>query len=108
MIVVADASVLVAELLRTRGRELLRHPDLRVMVAEDQWNETEYELARRVEIISEEGRLTPKQAQQLHEAIQAFMGERVIEIIPRAFYAHREAVARRRVPRDPHDWPQSR
>ena len=50
-------------------------PDLRVAVAEDQWNETEYELARR------------------------------IEIIPRAFYAHREALARRRVPRDPHDWP---
>lgn len=29
MIVVVDASVLVAELLRRRGRELFAHPDLR-------------------------------------------------------------------------------
>lgn len=40
MIVVADARVLVAELLRRRGRELLSRPDLRVVVAEHQWNET--------------------------------------------------------------------
>ncbi|MGH8572732.1 MAG: hypothetical protein ACREX8_09170 [Gammaproteobacteria bacterium] len=33
MIVVADASALVAELLRTRGRALLTHPELRVLVA---------------------------------------------------------------------------
>jgi hypothetical protein len=39
MIVVVDASVLVAELLRRRGRELLRHPELSVVVAEDQWQE---------------------------------------------------------------------
>jgi hypothetical protein len=44
MIVVADASVLVAELLRQRGRDLLSHPDLQVVVAEDQWNETLHEL----------------------------------------------------------------
>ncbi len=61
MIVVADASVLVAELLRQRGRALFARPDLRVVVAEEQWNETEHE--------------------------------------------HQEAVARRRVPRDPNDWP---
>jgi hypothetical protein len=35
MIVVADASVLVAELLRRRGRELLRRPELSVVVAEE-------------------------------------------------------------------------
>ena len=48
MIVVADASVLVAEMLRKKGRELLAHPDLRVVVAEEQWSETEYELNRRI------------------------------------------------------------
>jgi len=47
MIVAADASVLVGELLRTKGRELFRHPALHVVVAEDQWTETEHELARR-------------------------------------------------------------
>jgi hypothetical protein len=44
MIVVADASVLVAELLRQRDRDLLSHPDLQVVVAEDQWDETLHEL----------------------------------------------------------------
>ena len=43
MIVVIDASVLVAELLRLRGRELFAHPNLRAVVAEDQWDEAEHE-----------------------------------------------------------------
>lgn len=58
MIVVADASVLVAELLRRRGRALFAHPDLRVVVTEEQWDETEHELQRRIGIIVEQGRLT--------------------------------------------------
>jgi hypothetical protein len=51
VIVVADASVLVGELLRKRGRELLLHHDLRVLVAEHQWEETEHELSRRLDIL---------------------------------------------------------
>jgi hypothetical protein len=47
MIVVADASVLVAELLRRRGRELLSHPELGVVVAEDQWEEAEHRIKER-------------------------------------------------------------
>jgi hypothetical protein len=48
VIVVADASALVAELLRRRGRALFAHPDLRVVVAEEQWDETQHELLRRI------------------------------------------------------------
>jgi PIN domain len=44
-------------------------------------------------------------AKCLHDDVLALIGERVIEIIPRHLYEHMEAVARRRVPRDPHDWP---
>ncbi len=58
MIVVADASALVAELLRARGRQLLAHPDLRVVVAEQQGDATQLELQRRIDAISEQGRLT--------------------------------------------------
>ena len=105
MIVVADASVLVAELLRARGRALFARLDLRVVVAEEQWDETEHELRRRLAIIVEQGRLTAEQARQLQEAVVALVDDRVIEVIPRTLYAHHEAVARRRVPRDPHDWP---
>jgi len=53
MIVVADASVLVAELLRVRGRELLADPHLRVVVAEEQRDETTHELSRRLALIVE-------------------------------------------------------
>jgi len=105
MIVVADASVLVAELLRQRGRALLSRADLRVVVAEEQWDETEHELARRLAIVVDQGRLTADQAHQLHQAVQALIDDRAIEVIPRTVYADHEATARRRVPRDPRDWP---
>lgn len=59
MIVVADSSVLVAKLHRRRGRELLSHPDLRVVVAEDQWNETEHELEKRLAAVVRQGHLSP-------------------------------------------------
>ncbi len=105
MIVVADASVLVAELLRQRGRALLSRADLRVVVAEEQWDETEHELGRRLALIVEQGRLTAEQAHQLQQAVQALIDDRAIEVIPRTIYAGHEATARRRVPRDPRDWP---
>ncbi len=41
MIIVADASVLVGELLRTRGRALILHPRIQLVVAEHQWGEVE-------------------------------------------------------------------
>ena len=105
MIVVADASVLVAELLRRRGRELFIRSDLWVVVAEEQWSETEHELARRLDAIVDQGRIPAKQARLLHEDVRTLVDDRVLEVIPRTFYAHWETVARRRVPRDPHDWP---
>ncbi len=75
MIVVADASVLVAELLRQRGRALLSRADLRVVVAEEQWDETEHELGRRLALIVEQGRLTAEQAYQLQQAVQALIDD---------------------------------
>lgn len=104
MIVVADASVLVAELLRERGRALFTHPNLRVVVAEDQWQETEHELGRRVGRLVEIGRLTAEQARLLHDAVHQLIGDRVIEVMPRSSYLHLETIAKRRVPRDQRDW----
>ena len=105
MIVVADASVLVAELSRRRGRELLSRPDLRVVMAEDQWNETAHELDKRLAAIVRHGHLSPSQAETLLRAITELVEAHVIEIIPRDFYEQVESVARRRIPRDPQDWP---
>lgn len=104
MILVADASVLVAELLRASGRALLSHPDLHIVVAEHQWEETQYELARRLAVITGRGQLTADQAASLHEAIHQLIDRHVMEVIPQQFYAHLQTVALRRVPRDPGDW----
>ena len=38
-------------------------------------------------------------------AITALVEIHIIEIIPRDFYEQVESVARRRIPRDPQDWP---
>jgi predicted nucleic acid-binding protein len=105
MIVVADASVLVGELLRKAGRELLLHPALHVVVAEDQWSEAEHELARRLGIMESTGRLTPNGRRVLEQAVRAMIDTQAIEIVSREMYAGFEETARRRVPRDPQDWP---
>ncbi|HEY7830406.1 MAG TPA: PIN domain-containing protein [Solirubrobacteraceae bacterium] len=105
MIVVADASVLVGELLRKRGRELFLHPALYVVVAEDQWSETEHELSRRLGLMESTGRLTADARFALEQAIHALVEAHGIEIVARSVYASFETVARRRIPRDPQDWP---
>lgn len=105
MLVVADASVLVAELLRERGRALIADPRLRVVVAEDQWSETQHELGRRVALLVAHARLTNEQAARIQQAIESLVDSGVINVIPRGVYEHMEETARRRVPRDPDDWP---
>lgn len=105
MIVVADASVLVAELVRKRGRALLARPDVRIVVAKEQWDETGYELGKRLDAMTRQGRLTEDQATDLLASIAELVSSGAIEVIDRQFYAHNELIARRRVPRDPHDWP---
>ena len=65
MIVVVDASVLVAELLRRRGRELFARPELPCLAAEDQWDEARHELEKRVAVIVGQGRMTDIQGEQL-------------------------------------------
>lgn len=105
MIVVADASVLVGELLRERGRALILHTDLHVAVAEHQWSESDHELRRRLDILSSKGRISEQRRSELEEFISALLDAGAIEVVAHDAYAHLEAVARRRVPRDPNDWP---
>ena len=105
MIVVADANVLVGELLRKRGRELILRPGLQVLVAEDQWSETQHELSRRLGIMESTGRLSPSNRQALEVAVRDLIETKAIDVISRSMYAPFEATARRRIPRDPQDWP---
>jgi predicted nucleic acid-binding protein len=96
---------LVGELLRKRGRELLLHPDLRVLVAEHQWEETEHELTRRLDILQSRAILTATQRQALEQSVHSLVHARAIEVAPRDVYDSLEETALRRVPRDPRDWP---
>ena len=74
-------------------------------MAEDQWNETEHELARRLTIMESSGRLTSDAKRSLEEVLHTLIDAQAIEVIPRSLYASFEKGARRRIPRDPQDWP---
>ena len=97
--------MLVAELLRERGRALIADPRIRVVVAEDQWSETQHELGRRVALLVTQGRLTAERALKIQRTIRELIDEHIIEVAPRAVYEHMESTARRHIPRDPDDWP---
>ncbi len=104
MRLVVDASTLVAEILRARGRRLLAHPALDLVVAADAWSEAEHELRRRVALLAERGHLEEAVAAQLlDEALAAIVAG--VAIAPPDFYADRMEEARRRIPRDPRDAP---
>jgi hypothetical protein len=72
-------------------------------VAEDQWSETEHELARRLGIMESTGRLIPDGRRVLEQSVHAMIGTQAIEVVDREMYASFEETARRRVPRDPQD-----
>ena len=105
MIVVADASTLVGELLRKRGRYLILDDALRVLVTEHQWSETEHELRRRLDILVERGAITTERRAELETDVLSFVKVGAIQIIEASAYEDLEALARDRVPRDPNDWP---
>jgi predicted nucleic acid-binding protein len=105
VIVVADASVLVGELLRRRGHALITHPNLRVFVAEHQWQEAEYELQRRIDTLVARDRLSAGQGVDLLRTTMGIVAAGAIEVVPSAAYGHLEKIARDRVPRAPADWP---
>jgi predicted nucleic acid-binding protein len=99
---VADASTLIGELLRARGRELLKRSDLRILVTEEQWAETERGLAERA--VALRRRLSEEEVQVLVDAALRLADTGAISVVPRTVYAGRERIARRRI-RDQNDWP---
>jgi predicted nucleic acid-binding protein len=103
MIIVVDASVLVAELLRVRGRALLRDPRLDVAITEEQQSEVVHEIGRRLHSLSERVQFHPDQIKVIREHIEAVI--KTIDVVPRHTYSPLESVARRRIPRDSNDWP---
>lgn len=103
MKLVIDANILIAELLRRRGRELLRNPQIELYLAEKTREETEYELRKRVSIIVSQERLSESAGRAQIETGIAIINTQ-IALMPTSFYAALEAEARKRIPRDPNDW----
>ena len=101
---VVDASTLVAEALRKRGRELLAHPDLDLVVAAAAWNETAHELRRRVAQLVAHGHLEQATAMRLLDEVLATLPT-LVTLVPAAVSDPFLEQAYRRVPRDPNDAP---
>jgi predicted nucleic acid-binding protein len=99
-----DASTLVAEALRRRGRALLAHPTLDLFVAAGAWNETEHELRRRVVELVAHGHLDEPTATALLDEVLRVLAQRII-LVPFEVYADYLELARLRIPRDPNDTP---
>jgi predicted nucleic acid-binding protein len=101
---IVDTNILIAELLRQRGRELIQNPDLAIYATERVMDETQYELRRRVAIIVNQGRYSEATGQNVLESARHLI-ETKIMLVSEDTYTHLEAEARDRIPRDPDDWP---
>lgn len=103
MRLVIDTNILVAEVLRKRGRNLIQSPLLDLFIAEKMKNETLYELEKRIKIIVNKTKLTEEVGkQQLETGIKLI--ETKIITFPLSFYQSWELEAKKRIPRDSNDW----
>lgn len=104
MMLIVDANVLIGELLRQRGQNLIQNPVLMLYVTERVLDETQYEIRRRIPLMVSRSRLTEADAQLLlAQAIHLI--ETKITVVAESIYSHLETEARNRIPRDPDDWP---
>jgi predicted nucleic acid-binding protein len=99
-----DASSLVSEGLRARGRRLFAHPDLDLIVAADAWAETEHELRKRVALIVERRNLEATDANQIFDEVVTAITTYVTPVTGEV-YIHNLDEAYRRIPRDQRDAP---
>lgn len=98
-----DANILVGELLKRRGRELIARPDFALAIAEEPFAETAEHLRRRVDDMVRQGRFVRQDGERLYStAIQ--LAHDATTRIPISVYGKYEAIARARI-HDADDWP---
>ncbi len=68
MILIIDANILIAELLRQRGRELLRNRQLSIYAANKVLEETNYEIQKRIIHMVTTGKLSREAGADLTQA----------------------------------------
>ncbi|NER03368.1 MAG: nucleotide-binding protein, PIN domain-containing protein [Okeania sp. SIO3C4] len=103
MRLVVDTNILVAELLRIRGRDLIFSQSLELFLAEKMKNEAQYELQKRISIRVNKGNFTQEEGELELEVALGLINNR-ITTVPLSGYQLFEAEARKRIPRDPNDW----
>lgn len=103
MRLVVDTNILVAELLRKRGRDLIASQSLELFQAEKMKNEVRHELEKRISIIINRTTLTQELGQLQLEAAFRLIDSKIMTC-PLPFYQSFEEEARKRIPRDPNDW----
>ncbi|HEY7034897.1 MAG TPA: PIN domain-containing protein [Thermomicrobiales bacterium] len=103
MRLVIDASTVVAEGLRDRGRELLARDDLDITIAVEAWAEAEHELRKRVATIVQRASERGEEVNQLNDRVNSV--GRLLKVSPRPPPAEMWEEARWRIPQDPRDIP---
>lgn len=103
MRLIVDANILVSELLRARGEELIASPSLQLLIAEYMWGEVRYELRKRLIAMARSHDAPEGTADLLfHPTMRLAVAK--IALIPEVTYDTNRTVARSRIPRDPDDW----
>jgi predicted nucleic acid-binding protein len=103
VLLVVDASALVAELLRERGRKLLMDNRLELAITDAQWSETQHELARRLSILVERKQLSQATVDELLQTGLELMASNLV-LFDKTSYQHLDQKAHQRIARDPNDW----
>ncbi|WP_419922538.1 PIN domain-containing protein [Candidatus Poriferisodalis sp.] len=104
MRLVVDTNVLVGELLRVKGRGRLADERLELFIPEQMWEESQYEIPRRVARIGAKRGLSVHESSALTELALGAI-EANVEKVPAVIYAAHEAEAISRTVRDRDDWP---
>ena len=103
MYLIADTNVVVGELLRIRGRYLLRHQDVTWFVTEEIASEVHHEIRRRLAAITaRHGTTAAAAAEAGADMLQLF--DSIVQIVPQATYAPLLPLAAQRIA-DPDDRP---
>ncbi len=100
---VVDANILIGELLRQRGRDLIADFRLDLFATARAWNEMEYELPKRVHDYARRRPDLTQTERDLLQSLRDFAFDNVM-LIEEAEYIEQEAEARARIPDDPDDW----
>jgi predicted nucleic acid-binding protein len=102
MDLIADASAVVGELLRTRGRALLRHPEMVWFTTEEIQSEVHHEVVRRIRGLAQRQQLDAQEAANLAQRTLKLFDD-TVSVIPNIAYVSLRDRALTRIT-DPQDW----